>query len=442
VLLLVENLPESRIASYACLSHCWGSGADILKTLTSNLQLHLKTGIKVASLPKTFKDAIKICQRLSIVYLWIDSLCIIQDSDSDWRIQAASMAGIYANAYLTIAAASANDPSQGCFRKTHWSCIGQPLPGYPGVYVRREPVPPTTSQKAGWPLLDRGWVFQELSLSPRIIFFGEEEVAWQCQTSRRRECQSDVEWSVMEGVMSSNSFGDALKRIPQLQWYAIVEAYAWRTLTFAKDRLPAIAAMATLTQKVRTGDRYIAGLWRSSLCFDLLWYTNTSVGSLYRSDAVMPRIRSFSEPDAHRLPSWSWASTSKGVLWHTDSANIILSCVEILDIAYTIHGPDILGNIQGAVITIRAPLYDFGNLHRDDWDLTEHTFGPQIKSDGTCAFYCRIIHFDDVGKGDPYGQDRFGRTLLHRLFILHLSVNTESTECRVQRALVLWQRKT
>jgi hypothetical protein len=192
VLILVENVHDSCTASYACLSHCWGSGADILKTLNGNLLSHQKEGIKVASLPRTFKEAVTVCQRLNIVYLWIDSLCIIQDSDSDWRVQAASMAGIYANAYLTIAAASARDPSQGLFRMTDWACIGQPLPGYAVVYIRRKSVQPNIHNDRAWPLLHRGWLFQEMSLSPRILYFSEGEVAWQCQTSRRRECRPNA----------------------------------------------------------------------------------------------------------------------------------------------------------------------------------------------------------------------------------------------------------
>jgi hypothetical protein len=60
-------------------------------------------------------------------------------------------------------------------------------------------------------------------------------------------------------------------------WYDIVTAYSWRRLTVQKDRLPAIAAMVTRMQDQRPDDRYLAGLWQSSLCCDMLWYTAGSI---------------------------------------------------------------------------------------------------------------------------------------------------------------------
>ena len=76
-------LREDQISErYACLSHCWGTGGDILKTTTeSQSKFHVQ--VPWEEIPKTFRDAIDICRRLDIQFLWIDSLCIIQDSDED-----------------------------------------------------------------------------------------------------------------------------------------------------------------------------------------------------------------------------------------------------------------------------------------------------------------------------------------------------------------------
>src|SRR5450755_2564024 len=68
---------------YTALSHCWG-GANIHKLQKINLAL-LSTGIPVGRLPNTFRHAVSITRRLGFRYLWIDSLCIIQDSEGDWR---------------------------------------------------------------------------------------------------------------------------------------------------------------------------------------------------------------------------------------------------------------------------------------------------------------------------------------------------------------------
>lgn len=73
--ILVENYPEG--ARYVALSHCWGS-TNIFKTEASSLQ-HKKAGIAWADLPKTFQDAIIVTSKLGFEYIWIDSLCIVQD---------------------------------------------------------------------------------------------------------------------------------------------------------------------------------------------------------------------------------------------------------------------------------------------------------------------------------------------------------------------------
>ena len=90
---------------YITLSHRWENKANLIKTTTSTIQEY-RHGINLNSLPKVFTDAVTICRRLQIRYLWIDTLCIIQDNEQDWERESARMADIYANSYLTIAASS------------------------------------------------------------------------------------------------------------------------------------------------------------------------------------------------------------------------------------------------------------------------------------------------------------------------------------------------
>jgi hypothetical protein len=71
----------------------------------------LASSVPLDELPKTFQDAIQITKCLGIRYLWIDSLCIIQDSTQDWGKEAAAMSQVYKNAYWYIAATSASDSS-------------------------------------------------------------------------------------------------------------------------------------------------------------------------------------------------------------------------------------------------------------------------------------------------------------------------------------------
>jgi hypothetical protein len=88
--------------------------AAMLKTTSTTLS-QFKTEIKWDDLPKTFHDAVTICRRLDVEYIWIDALCIIQDSEPDWQNQASKMASNFENVYFTIAATKAKDSSQGFF---------------------------------------------------------------------------------------------------------------------------------------------------------------------------------------------------------------------------------------------------------------------------------------------------------------------------------------
>lgn len=103
--------------TYAALSYCWGStrrGSTRQTLLTcSNLDAFAIAGIAIASLPQTLQDAILVARQLKIPYLWIDSLCIIQDSEHDKAIEIAAMPQIYKEAVVTISAASASDCGEG-----------------------------------------------------------------------------------------------------------------------------------------------------------------------------------------------------------------------------------------------------------------------------------------------------------------------------------------
>ena len=98
---------------YIALSHCWGSSHRIT-TKKSTFEAR-KRGMSIAELPSTFQQAALIAKSLGVTYLWIDSLCIIQDSPSDWEYEASRMGDVYANSYLTIASSSSLDDSSGCF---------------------------------------------------------------------------------------------------------------------------------------------------------------------------------------------------------------------------------------------------------------------------------------------------------------------------------------
>ncbi|KAI7762940.1 hypothetical protein LZL87_013431 [Fusarium oxysporum] len=104
--------PEDR-GRYIALSHCWGDAMPLKTTKASFAEFcH---SIDFARFPKTFQESIIVYRKLKIEYLWIDSLCIIQDDEHDWAIESPKMCDVYQNAYLTIAAAAAHNSSEGLF---------------------------------------------------------------------------------------------------------------------------------------------------------------------------------------------------------------------------------------------------------------------------------------------------------------------------------------
>lgn len=111
---LVESQDIATTNDYVTLSYCWGPLANHPpSTRKGNLSDRMQR-IRFDNLSLTFKDAVKVCRDLTQRYLWIDSLCIVQDDAADWSEQAMAMASIYGGSYLTLFALSSVDSTQGC----------------------------------------------------------------------------------------------------------------------------------------------------------------------------------------------------------------------------------------------------------------------------------------------------------------------------------------
>jgi len=160
---------------YATLSHCWGITKP-LQLLTCNLDAPRKD-IPLKSLPKIFQDAVRIARHLDLTYIWINSLCIVQDSREDWEREAARMEAVHRNSACGIAAADASNGTEGCIypRNPRWIIpVKIPVRGTsPEVSkVSRQShrfLPSHT-------LYSRGWVLQELLLAPRTLNCGKAQL--------------------------------------------------------------------------------------------------------------------------------------------------------------------------------------------------------------------------------------------------------------------------
>ena len=187
---------HQQYAPYAALSHCWGKRQTCITTL-ANLDEH-KRDIPWHSIPKTFQDAILFALKLGIGYLWIDSLCIIQDDIVDWDAESSKMADIYKNSYLTVAATASSSASKGCYpeevelEEVTEICIPQDLTGSCQIAIREQHRHwNTVSQNVFnrlYPLLSRAWAFQERILFPSVLHFCSSELFWECREAMHCEC--------------------------------------------------------------------------------------------------------------------------------------------------------------------------------------------------------------------------------------------------------------
>ena len=282
---------------YAALSHCWGTFGG-LQTVKSCLELHL-SHIDEKDLSKTVQDAVMITRGLKLRYLWVDTLCIIQDDSEDWKRESSKMDSVYRQAHVTIAASGAQNGSEGCFfaRRPVLGPVTIPVT----FAASKELAEINFKMHAGSvadgltdnPLSKRGWCLQELILSHRIINFGKERVVWRCKESLAAEDYATLKQS-QEGIHNrcSQLHSHPLQGNGRYSWFAVIEDYTRRKLTKESDKLYAIDGLANLFRSSIKGP-YCYGLWLKHLHEGLLWMS---------SNGQMQR------PRRMRAPSWSWAS--------------------------------------------------------------------------------------------------------------------------------------
>ena len=296
---------ENRGVPYATLSHRWTEHVVRLTTLNiHDFQRELPAG----ALSRTFLDAFTVTQNLGMRYIWIDSLCILQDSVHDWEVESAQMWHIYENGLCNFAGSAASGGRQydGLFRDREplWGVNSQvKLPDQ----VSGKEFVASVDLRHRWdinvgnhPLNRRGWVFQERFLSPRTIYFGSSEIFWECQT-----CFESESVPLSDSPQRSRSIqeGNLPDRFKRSRWHAFIHgatfrdlqrlscAYVTCALTRESDRLVALAGIAKAlsgsgeesggfstkpssrsnTAKNKTKKTYLAGLWEEDLPWNLWW---------------------------------------------------------------------------------------------------------------------------------------------------------------------------
>ncbi|POS73639.1 hypothetical protein DHEL01_v207964 [Diaporthe helianthi] len=281
-------------------------------------------------------------------YLWVDSLCILQDDAEDWRHEASEMGVIYGRSALTITTPNNSQCDQSFSTLNEEGRDDTLLPQLPWKHRRGEVIVtgsvtvrprvvissgdrfPLSIEKKDSTWITRGWTLQEWLLSPRVLHCGRERV-WDCYETWHTE--SRLKWSestasasalddtenVRDPGLASHVFSRMTRLDPRIReggldthWARLVEDFTSRTLSHEMDKMPAIAGLATMFMKhshaKAPGAVYLAGLWHykginpfagrtyptSQIPLGLLW-------------APSPR-KPMRSPAEYRAPSWSWAA--------------------------------------------------------------------------------------------------------------------------------------
>jgi hypothetical protein len=340
---------------YIALSHCWGTEKGLTATRLSMRMLKKK--INVGALLKTFRDAIFVARALGVRYLWVDSLCIIQDSVEDWTRESANMRDVYRNSFLTIVVAGSPSDAHGFLgpRQYNSTVESGASDNKKSIAFRRHPHSGPLE-----PLYTRAWTFQERFLSPRMIKFKRQELEWHCRARKTCECghYGDLHSTVHNTprfvfAYSGLSTGTP-EQVHEIWRHSIVRGYSGLSLTKPGDKLPALSGLASLARERIPAANYLAGLWESDPIQGLQWYCESGAAR-YRHPGD---YRQFQE----RRLTWSWVSVPGPVAYsrpRLDGSRVTRLAnpsIQILEAKCDATGSDPHGQITTAKLVIRAPI--------------------------------------------------------------------------------------
>lgn len=315
------NVEPGAIPPYVVLSYVWGPPEENLRTLRDNLA-DMYTTIHDDRLPMTLRQTFDLVRRLKVgslqvEHLWIDALCIVQNDDADMAGEIANMGLIYRNALLQVAAMASHGAAFGLLPPVRGMLTTEESANHHLIMKACRSLRQSdwdTTLRWDYPLLKRGWPFQERILARRIVHFTRAELVWECRGGRQCECRG-IEDGTGDGSARNliNNFSAAFEacvtaggenRLPLDKvvpmWRESVMSYSKRDLTQEDDRLLAISGIARLLRGPEAEGLYLAGLWRDAMPFDLLWRCDASSGL---------------GPAKTRRPTWSWWSVGCGVDW-------------------------------------------------------------------------------------------------------------------------------
>ena len=308
--LLIETFDPDSVPRYFTLSYVWGT-KNYLRLEDANLGEASSQGFSFgADFHPSVSDTIALMKGMKETYLWVDSLCIVQNSDSDKRAQIDQMDAIYANSYLTIVAAG-NDQG-GLAGITQPRAEIDSIRAGSLIFV----ADPCSCSESNWfdnvAWSTRAWTLQEYILSHRKLIFTANQVYWECQCAswcesvhlasltHRYQALREQYSAQLSNVhkQSIRALATRSRREYTDLFGEIIEEYSGRQLTVQADRLSAIYGILNAIRSLNPRKEYFWALTTCSFELELDWYDL----SPYKSKGEFVPIA------GSMFPSWSWLS--------------------------------------------------------------------------------------------------------------------------------------
>lgn len=314
-----------RGCRYVALSYVWGGPGEDYWTSAANVKARTRRfGVEESAQPATIVDAIHLTRQIGERYLWVDALCIIQDSQEDKAAQISIMDRVYGRAALTIVAAGGTSVRDGIPGVRAGSrMLDQHVECVQGLHLSI-PLPPLREAVVGSTWNTRGWTFQEDLLSRRRLYLTKHQIYFEC--TRDVWCEDLVaESKTLQGsshpmrYSGTNIFPhtpDETLTMNERGYENAVEEYTQRHLTVESDIIDAITALTNaLTRALEPAgsnprDAFRFGMWIRTLDLSLLWQP--------RLNAVHTR-RIVTNAKYSRWPSWAWSGWKGAVQYQVES---------------------------------------------------------------------------------------------------------------------------
>jgi hypothetical protein len=308
--LQLEDTKNKPPLYYAALSYCWGATEqNRFKTEKDTLAMR-QQGFDISQLPKTLRDAVEVAYALGLDYLWVDALCIIQDSQEDKDKEISKMWQTYRNATVTISASRASHSDQGFLHKRDLESQLSNIWALPWETVdnQNNSIPGTVfcATEEAWLIKpdaidSRAWTMQEHKLARRLLRFGSSQMVWTCAQSDKVDGGSDEREQLTQ-------FCSVKEEQAYIEWLESVKTFTSRFISESRDRLPAFAAIAADYGKQLNmePEQYAAGLWKPWLAIGLLWYVED-----FQAEPTRPSLPT----PLDAFPTWSWHMARSRVNW-------------------------------------------------------------------------------------------------------------------------------